>query len=84
MYVRLSQTIGQNLCITVIPKSQILHKPFIQDMLSKECDLHLLTSLHPIHQAKHCMLAGIDSKSSASGMQQIRVLHLSGTQKTPV
>lgn len=47
-------------------------------------DLHLLTSLHPIHQVKHYMLAGIDSKSSASGMQQTRVLHLSGTQKTPV
>lgn len=76
MYVRLSQTIGQNLCITVISHvtntTQALHTGYA------------VKGHVTIHQVKHCMLAGIDSKSSASGMQQIRVLHLSGTQKTPV
>lgn len=66
------------------PRHKHYTSPSYRICCQRTCDLHLLTSLHPIHQVKHCMLAGIDSKSSASGMQQIRVLQLSGTQKTPV
>lgn len=83
IYVRLSQTIGQNLYYCYFPSHKYYTSPLYRICCPRTCDLHLLTSLHPIHQVKHCMLAGIDSKSSASGMQQLRVLHLSGTQKNP-
>ena len=42
----------------------------------------LLTLLPPVHQEKHCIFAGFDCKSSASGMQQLGFCFFQGLKKT--
>lgn len=82
----ISQTFGQKLYIYSISQATnttqaILTVYAVQGHVTSTL---LLAPLTPIHQEKHCIRGGFDWKSSASGMQQLRLLHFSGTQKKKV